>query len=113
MIKSRGYAVNEAVLSTLLHLRLKDELVPRSRADTEVERVAKRKRRKQEQHRSRKQRKMDSERKEVEKELREAEAVVNQEEKEKMVGFFNLNSKNRVPWQMFLASMRGNWLVKE
>ncbi|RUS33153.1 CBF/Mak21 family-domain-containing protein [Jimgerdemannia flammicorona] len=84
MVKSKGYIVNEAALNTLLHLRLREELVPRSKAEAEAKQARNLKRKRQEQHRSRKQRKIDSERKEVEKELKEAEAMVNKEEKEKM-----------------------------
>lgn len=85
MVKSKGYVVNEAVINTFLHLRLKDELAPL--ADKDGDSMKGKKRSKTRQHISKKQRKVMKENKEVEKELREAEVVVTKEEKEKTVCF--------------------------
>ncbi|GAB5592285.1 hypothetical protein Unana1_07185 [Umbelopsis nana] len=81
MVKSKSYMVNESVINTFLHLRLKDELAPLSEKDDET--MKGKKRSKTRQHISKKQRKVMKENKEVEKEMREAEAVVTKEEKEK------------------------------
>src|SRR6266542_2284578 len=86
MIKSRRYVVHEEVLNTFLHLRLRDELNMKTHED-EVKTDVKGKKRKlgKQKHLSRKMKKLEKERKIIEKEMREAEAVVDKEEKEKTV----------------------------
>lgn len=84
MVKSKNYAVHENVINTFLHLRLRDELTPvasQASKDTEKQRGAKRKK----QFLNKKARKALKETKEIEKEFKEAEAVVDKEEKEKHV----------------------------
>ncbi|KAI8584338.1 hypothetical protein K450DRAFT_219372 [Umbelopsis ramanniana AG] len=82
MVKSKGYLINESVINTFLHLRLKDELPPV--ADNDGENMKGKKRPKSNRpHISKKQRKVMKENKEVEKEMKEAEEVVTKEEKDK------------------------------
>ncbi|KAG2182251.1 hypothetical protein INT43_007178 [Umbelopsis isabellina] len=82
MVKSKGHNVNDAVINSFLHLRLKDELAPL--ADRDGEHMKGKKRQKVAKHHiSKKQRKVMKENKEVEKELREAEEVVTKEEKDR------------------------------
>ncbi|KAI9282059.1 nucleolar complex-associated protein-domain-containing protein [Umbelopsis sp. AD052] len=82
MVKSKGYLINESVINTFLHLRLKDELPPI--ADQDGENMKGKKRPKSNRpHVSKKQRKVNKENREVEKEMKEAEEVVTKEEKDK------------------------------
>lgn len=84
MVKSKVHNVNDAVINSFLHLRLKDELAPL--ADRDGEHMKGKKRPKVAKHHiSKKQRKVMKENKEVEKELREAEEVVTKEEKDRNV----------------------------
>ncbi|CAG8487162.1 7448_t:CDS:10 [Paraglomus occultum] len=83
MIKSREYAVHPEVLNTFLHLRLKDELSVAKDDNTDVARN-KKKRKGDKVHLSKKMRKIAKEKKLIEKEMKEADAVVDKEEKEKM-----------------------------
>ena len=87
MIKSKGYVVHEEVLNTFLHLRLRDEFNIRTSHEDEAIKDKKRKWKKQEpkKHLSRKMRKLEKERKRIEKEMKEAEAIVDKEDKEKRV----------------------------
>lgn len=82
MFKSRGYRVHESVLNTFLSLRLLAELDVKA-SDTIVDNPRKRKK-KDREFRTKKLRKTAKENKELEKELREADAIVSYEEREKM-----------------------------
>ncbi|RHZ68806.1 hypothetical protein Glove_293g11 [Diversispora epigaea] len=89
MIKSKKYNVHEEVLNTFLHLRLRDELDIKQKSNDENSnnkiKGIKRKRDKHEpiKHLTRKMKKLEKERKIIENEMKEAEAVVDKEEKEK------------------------------
>ena len=72
------------VLNTFLHLRLKDELSAAKDDSNDVARN-KKKRKGDKVHLSRKMRKLAKERKLIEKEMKEADAIVDKEEKEKTV----------------------------
>ncbi|CAG8659239.1 18144_t:CDS:2, partial [Racocetra fulgida] len=95
MIKTKSYVVHEEVLNTFLHLRLKEELSVKALNNKDSVNIkTKGKKRKfdkqgSKKHLSKKLRKLYKERKEVEKEMKEAEAVVNREEREKTVGYFH------------------------
>lgn len=82
LVKSKKFNVREQVLQTFLYLRLKDELkLPEK--DDEGNKIKKRK--KNLPHLTRKARKVYKENKEVEKELKEYEATVDLEKRQKMV----------------------------
>jgi len=96
MIKEKRFKIHPAVLSCLLHLRLRNELGVRSsetKADKETTRPAKMKSRAKEAarrakgkpteqpHLSKKARKVLKETKEIEREFRDAEAEVDKEER--------------------------------
>jgi len=85
LIKNKNYNVREQVLQTFLYLRLKDELrLP----EKEEEKVKNNKRkRKQQPFLTRKARKVLKENKEVEKEMKEYEATIDLEKRQKMVNF--------------------------
>ncbi|CAG8507937.1 5954_t:CDS:10 [Dentiscutata erythropus] len=89
MIKSKGYVVHEEILNTFLHLRLKEELsIKASNNESSINNQAKGKKRKYDKqkpkkHLSKKLKKLDKKRKEVVKEMKEANAVVDKEEREK------------------------------
>ena len=95
MTKERRYKVNAAVLDILLHLRLKDELGDRRASTTHATRSKpdmydkKEKpsevRKKEGQHLSKAQVKKMREMKEIEKDMREAEATVDLEQRERNV----------------------------
>lgn len=95
MIKERRFNVHPNVLTCLLHLRLKAELGVKAsdtRADRNEEPNRKEKRNKGKNkhnpelpHLSKAAKKAEKERKEIEKEMREAEAEVDREEREKTV----------------------------
>ncbi|CDH49649.1 nuclear export protein noc3 [Lichtheimia corymbifera JMRC:FSU:9682] len=81
MIKSKNYQVHENVINTFLHLRLKDELTPEASKKPGDGDKPNKKRKKE--FLTKKARKARKETKEVEKEMKEAEAVVDKEEREK------------------------------
>ncbi|KAJ3018790.1 UNVERIFIED_CONTAM: Nucleolar complex protein 3 [Siphonaria sp. JEL0065] len=87
MIKNKEYRVDEAVLKTFMHLRLKDEMaLPEAERDPNKKHRNdgnKRKRDKFTPHVSKKMRKVQKKEGEVESELKEAEATHSQEEKQK------------------------------
>lgn len=85
MIKSKGYNVHENVINTFLHLRLKDELTPEASKGKNDNKDKVKKRKKDQPFLNKKARKALKETKEIEKEMKEAEAVVDKEEKEKHV----------------------------
>lgn len=81
MIKAKKYRVDESVLNTFLHLRLLSELdLKASRENVDNPRKRKKKDR---EFRTKKARKIAKEDKEIEKEMREADATVSHEEREK------------------------------
>jgi len=90
MMKARDYRVREELLNTFFHLRLLSELTAQSsttRTDKpeDTSKLHGRKVKKEKwEHRSKKERKFVKERKAVEKEMREADAIVDYEEREKM-----------------------------
>ncbi|KAK5198542.1 hypothetical protein LTR47_007651 [Exophiala xenobiotica] len=91
MMKAKDYRIREEVLNTFLQLRLLLELsTPSSttKSDRPAEDMSKlhgRKVKKEKfEHRSKKERKLAKERKAVEKDMRDADATVNYEEREKM-----------------------------
>ncbi|KAK5052514.1 hypothetical protein LTR84_002378 [Exophiala bonariae] len=90
MMKVRDYRVREEILNTFFHLRLLSELTAQSsttRIDKpeDMSKLHGRKVKKEKwEHRSKKERKFARERKAVEKDMREADAIVDYEAKEKM-----------------------------
>ena len=90
MMKARDYRVREEVLNTFFQLRLLSELTAQSSTTKtdkpeDISKLHGRKVKKEKfEHRSKKERKFARERKAVEKEMREADATVNYEEREKM-----------------------------
>lgn len=108
MIKERGYKINSKVLDILLHLRLRDELGEKRASTNQAEGGKFGKNRKREdggvqegkdkakpkdirkglgKHLSKKMVKKMREVKEIEKEMKEAEAEIDVEEREKNVSF--------------------------
>lgn len=88
MMKARNFKVHESVLDTFLHLRLLSELsvkASRDRVDKDPESTTfKGKKMKQKREfRTKKERKLERERKAVEKDMKEADALVSHEEREK------------------------------
>ena len=89
MMKARNYQIREELLNTILHLRLLSELTRESLDKPKNEesplKLHGRKIKKQKQeHRSKKDRKVAKERKAVEKDMKEANAIVNYEERDKL-----------------------------
>ncbi|KAL2440709.1 Nucleolar complex-associated protein 3 [Exophiala dermatitidis] len=88
MMKAKDYRTREEVLNTFFHLRLLSELAPTSNQSEKPGDISKlhgKKVKKEKfEHRSKKERKLARERKAVEKDMREASALVNYEEREKM-----------------------------
>lgn len=90
MMKVRDYRVREEILNTFFHLRLLSELTAQSSTTKtdkpeDVSKLHGRKVKKEKwEHRSKKERKHARERKAVEKDMREADAIVDYEAKEKM-----------------------------
>ncbi|KAL8722045.1 MAG: hypothetical protein Q9225_001421 [Loekoesia sp. 1 TL-2023] len=85
MIKARDYRVDESVLNTFLHLRLLSEFSSRGSQNHVGKPVEGGKKLKQKREfRTKKQRKLLKERKAVEKEFKEADAIVNHEERERL-----------------------------
>ncbi|KAI8840332.1 CBF/Mak21 family-domain-containing protein [Chytriomyces cf. hyalinus JEL632] len=85
MIKNKDFRVDEVVLKTFLHLRLKDEMaLPDGVMDKDGKKVDSKKRKDQKQpHVSKKMRKVQKKDGEIESELKEAEATYSAEEKQK------------------------------
>ncbi|ORY40133.1 NOC3p-domain-containing protein [Rhizoclosmatium globosum] len=86
MIKNKDYKVDESVLKTFMHLRLKDELaLPTSEKDEKKKQHndKKRKRDKFTPNVSKKMKKLQKKEDEVQNEMKEAEATYSQEEKQK------------------------------
>lgn len=90
MMKAKDYDIREEVLNTFFHLRLLTELSAKSstsRTDKpeDVSKLHGRKAKKEKrEHRSKKEKKLARERKAVEKDMREADAAVDYESREKM-----------------------------
>ncbi|KAL2421933.1 Nucleolar complex-associated protein 3 [Exophiala dermatitidis] len=88
MMKAKDYRIREEVLNTFFHLRLLSELAPtssQSEKQGDISKLHGKKVKKEKfEHRSKKERKLARERKAVEKDMREASALVNYEEREKM-----------------------------
>jgi nucleolar complex protein 3 len=84
MFKAKHYRVDESVINTFLCLRLLSELDVKASQET-VENPRKRKK-KDREFRTKKARKQEKENKEIEKELKEADATVSHEEREKLQG---------------------------
>ncbi|RMD43409.1 hypothetical protein DV735_g1741, partial [Chaetothyriales sp. CBS 134920] len=88
LMRAREFAIREESLNTFHHLRLLSELAPVSSQPDKAAGVSKlhgKKAKKEKfEHRSKKERKLERERKAVEKDMREADASVNYEEREKM-----------------------------
>jgi nucleolar complex protein 3 len=90
MMKSRNYQVHERVLNTFLHLRLLSEFAHKAstnRVDKDEDEEAggkgRKMKKKDREYRSKKERKLAKERKQVEKQMKEADAVVSYEERDK------------------------------
>ncbi|KAK3812849.1 MAG: nucleolar complex-associated protein-domain-containing protein [Benniella sp.] len=79
MIKSKSYLVHPNVINVFLTLRLKEELPTRHGGDEDTN--PKKRKKKEKVHISKKNRKLLKAKKEVETEMKEAEAVVDKEEK--------------------------------
>lgn len=88
MMKSRNYHFDESVLNTFLHLRLLSEFSHKASYNSvdkpEPERINGKKIKQQREHRSKKLRKVMKENKKIEKEMREADAAVGHEERDRM-----------------------------
>lgn len=89
MMKSRDYRINESVLNTFLHLRLLSEFSSKASRDridkpSTDDRAAGKKPKQKREFRTKKQRKMLKEQKSIDKEFKEADAIVNYEERERM-----------------------------
>ena len=113
MMKSKNYSIHESVLNTFLHLRLLSEFSHKAstnsidKDDPEDEKTVKNPKQKRE-FRTKRERKMLRERKGVEKEMRQADAVVSYEERDKnqaetlklvFVAYFRI-LKDKVPHLM-------------
>lgn len=87
MLKARDFHIHPSVLDTFLHLRLLGEFhlkASRDRVDREEEEAPKGKKQKQKREfRTKRERKVQKERKEVEKDMRQADAVVSHEQRDK------------------------------
>ena len=88
MMKVKDFAIREEALNTFFHLRLLSELAPvaaQEEKGTDVSKLHGRKVKKDKwEHRSKKERKVFRERKAVAKEMKDADASVNYEEREKI-----------------------------
>lgn len=89
MMKARNYRIDESVLNTFLHLRLLSEFASKGsqnkidHADSQAATRIKRRNEKK-TFRTKKERRLEKERKIVEKEMREADAAVNHEERDRL-----------------------------
>lgn len=89
MMKSRDYRVHESVLNTFLHLRLLSEFSSKASRDTidkpsAEDRAAGKKPKQKREFRTKKERKILKEQKSIDKEFKEADAIVNHEERDRM-----------------------------
>lgn len=89
MMKSRDYRVHESVLNTFLHLRLLSEFSSKASRDTidkpsADDRAAGKKPKQKREFRTKKERKILKEQKSIDKEFKEADAIVNHEERDRM-----------------------------
>lgn len=90
MMKAKDYRIREEVLNTFFHLRLLSELSPDSKFQDagrkgDISKLHGRRAKKEKwEHRSKKERKLARERKAVEKDMKEADATVGHEERERM-----------------------------
>lgn len=84
MMKTKNYAIHEGVLNTFLHLRLLSEFASKA-APNRVDKIEdeKPKPKQKKEFRTKRERKVMKERKQVEKELKEADAAVSYEERDK------------------------------
>lgn len=88
MMKGKNYTVHESVLNTFLHLRLLSEFAHKAAPnkvdkDTEQQDNGGKKQKQKREFRTKKERKVMRERKQVEKEMKEADAAVSYEERDK------------------------------
>jgi len=90
MMKTKSYSIREEVLNTFFHLRLLSQLSVKAstnrtdKAEDVSKLHGKRAKKEKFEHRSKKDRKLAKERKVVEKDMREADAAVDHESREKM-----------------------------
>lgn len=89
MMKSRDYRVHESVLNTFLHLRLLSEFSSKASRDTvdkpsADDRAKGKKPKQRREFRTKKERKILKEQKSIDKEFKEADAIVNHEERDRM-----------------------------
>ncbi|KAI9826380.1 MAG: hypothetical protein M1832_000297 [Thelocarpon impressellum] len=83
MMRARSYRVDEGVLNTFLHLRLLSEFSSKG-SQNHIDRPDERRAKARREFRTKKQRKSHKELKVIEKEMREADATVGHEERERM-----------------------------
>lgn len=89
MMKGKGYGIHESVLNTFLHLRLLSEFAHKastnaiSKDDDQPNSKLAKKQRQKKEFRTKRERKIMKERREVEKEMKEADAAVSYEERDK------------------------------
>ncbi|OGE55372.1 hypothetical protein PENARI_c004G08894 [Penicillium arizonense] len=86
MMKARDFHIHESLLDTFLHLRLLGELhmkASQDRVDKEEEEPAFGKKKQKREFRTKRERKVQKELKEVEKDMRQADAVVSTEQRDK------------------------------
>ncbi|CCX15572.1 nucleolar complex-associated protein-domain-containing protein [Pyronema domesticum] len=83
MFKAKHYRVHESVLNTFLSLRLLSELDARASMET-VDGESRKRKKKDREFRTKKARKLEKEKKEVEKDMKEADATVSYEERERI-----------------------------
>jgi len=88
MMKSRNYHFNESVLNTFLHLRLLSEFASKASYNSvdkpEEQQINGKKIKQKREFRTKRQRKFVKENKAIEKEMREADAAVSHEERDRM-----------------------------
>lgn len=84
MLKAKRYRVHESVLNTFLSLRLLSELDVKASTDTAENGRKRKAKKKDREFRTKRARKLDKEMKAVEKEMKEAEATVSREERERI-----------------------------
>lgn len=86
MMKAKDFHIHPSLLDTFLHLRLLGELhmkASQDRADREEEEAPGKKPKQKREFRTKRERKVQKERKEVEKDMRQADAVVSHEQRDK------------------------------
>ena len=89
MMKGRDYRIDESVLNTFLHLRLLSEFSSKASLDSidkpsADDRAAGKKPKQKREFRTKKQRKVLKEQKAIDKDFKEADAIINHEERERM-----------------------------